>query len=90
VAQTSSGDSVVKVKREVPAQPFVIETGDATLKTWLDALCAADGGFASDLHSTADSQALWAAHVLDTGGENPGSAYIVSAETHKRVQAGRY
>lgn len=96
MAQASSGSTVVKVKREVTAQPFVIETGDATLKAWLDKLVNAVGlvgeDFATknDLNETADSAALWAARVLDTNGQNPGSAYVVSAEVAKRIEAGRY
>ena len=91
MAQTHSGDSVVSKKEVVNAQPFVIQTSDSTLKAWLDALCAATGGVASDLYSAPNSQALWAAHVLNTNPHDvAGSCYVVSAEVEKRIEAGRY
>jgi hypothetical protein len=89
MAQTHSGDSVVTRKRVIPAQPFVIQTNDATLKAWLDALVAASGD-GSDLLSTADAQALWAARCLNTDTADSGSCYVVSAEAQKRIEAGRY
>lgn len=70
---------------QVAAQPWVVQTTDDDLHAFLLAL---NGAGASDLGNTEETLALWAVNVPN--GSEAGSAYVVSAETYKRVQAGRY
>lgn len=70
---------------EVAAQPWVVQVTDNSLHAFLLGL---NGAGASDLGQTKETLALWAVNVPN--GSEAGSAYVVSAETYKRVQASRY
>lgn len=72
---------------QVAAQPWVVETVDTDLHAFLLSL---NGAGASDLGTTEETLALWAVQVPSSDESDGGTAYVVSAETYKRVQAGRY
>jgi len=72
---------------QVAAQPWVVWTTNNDLHAFLASL---NGAGASDLGSVEETLALWAVQVPDSTETDAGTAYIVSSETYKRVQAGRY
>lgn len=77
----------VKRAFQVAAQPWIVVTTDNNLHAFLLGL---NGAGASDLATTEETLALWAVNVPHTGDGEGGSAYVVSAEAYKRVQARRY
>jgi hypothetical protein len=84
---------------EVASQPWLVHTNDNAATAFLRSLCGTGGDAvaslsdnANDLAMTRKEQALWAVPVVGdpTHGEAPGTAYIVSAEAYKRLNARRY
>jgi predicted NodU family carbamoyl transferase len=84
---------------EVAAQPWLVHTNDTAATAFLRSLCGTGGDSAASLTDNANDfskvsqeQALWAVPVSGdpTHGEAVGSAYIVSAEAKKRLDAHRY
>lgn len=71
-------------EEQIAAFPFLIETLDADVRTFLDGLPI------PDFSITQHTDVLWATRARVQGGTTPGSAYVVSSETYKRLKAHRY
>ena len=73
--------------KPIAAQPWVVTTQDASVIAFLNGLPN------PDFTATSDPKVLWAkvAGNSEAGTlKDPGSAYVVSAEAYKYVEAHRY
>ena len=69
---------------QIAAYPYLIATLTTAVRDYLDGLPLPDFALVDE------PTALWATRARMDGGTIPGSAYVVSAEAHKRVRAHRY
>jgi hypothetical protein len=74
---------------QIAAQPWVVNVTDSPLGEYLADLAAGGGAETSDLKDTENPVLLWAAPLTNSL-DSAGTAYVVSAEVYKRIQARRY
>jgi len=73
--------------RQIAAFPFIIETLDENVALFLAGLPT------PDFSTTLDTNVDWATQCIaryEGGSEGGGSAWVVSAQTFKRIKAHRY
>lgn len=70
---------------QIAEKPWVVQVNDTATRDFLAAL---NGGGASDLALVEETIALWAVQVPNDS--VAGTAYVVSPEAYKRVQARRF